>query len=402
MANVLYYIPDLQQSYGGIRQYAKALLEIMAQDKTNKYFIYHNSNDPEILSVIKQHPELKIIHDEDVWIDYTKFSWKIKARISNFLYYKLRIGKPVFNLSVIDLFCKVYEIDIIHCPNQYIPKTDKVKLITTMHDVQELHYPKFFDAQTRAYRATGYLDYLTRASRIVVSYNHVKEDLVRYFQVTEDKISVLLVRMDNLWIKKYLGSNYKFESTDITGNFLLYPANTWEHKNHLNLIKALAILRNEKRLKIHLICTGHKTEFFKEIENLISELNISDQVEFRGVVSEEELYHLYRSCRGVVIPSLYEAGSFPLYESILLGVPVICSNVTSLPETIMNEDALFNPDDPGQIASKLLQMWINEGFREDCKRKLCSAKEKLYQNDPLPILQQIYAETMKISPSHPE
>ena len=77
----------------------------------------------------------------------------------------------------------------------------------------------------------------------------------------------------------------------------------------------------------------------------ISELNLSEAVHFLGIVPEEDLISLYKNSSLVVIPTLYEAGSGPLYEAMRYQVPVICSNVTSLPDTVSNDEFLFDPND---------------------------------------------------------
>ena len=125
--------------------------------------------------------------------------------------------------------------------------------------------------------------------------------------------------------------------------YVLYPAATWKHKNHISLIKSLRKLRDEG-IEIDLVSTGNRTEYFKTIQSVIDELDLSEVVHFLGIVSEEELIGLYKNARLVVIPTLYEAGSGPLYESMRYGIPVVCSNVTSLPETVGKNEFVFNPN----------------------------------------------------------
>ena len=78
---------------------------------------------------------------------------------------------------------------------------------------------------------------------------------------------------------------------------------------------------------------------------------------------EEELYWLYKNAMLTVIPTKYEAGSFPLMEAMKLGSPVIASNVTSLPETIGSEAYLFDPDNPAQIADKITTYGLSDQNR---------------------------------------
>ena len=396
--NILYYIPNLSQKWGGVRQYAKGVLEIIAKETGNKYFVYHNNGDPEIMEVLIQNPQLKLIKDNDV--SYSKLNeyWQKSIRYLNIFLAKINLRGSLKVHTFIDALCEQYFIDIIHCPYQFTPITKKAKLITTMHDVQELHFPEFFTSQARAFRAVNHIDYLSIADKVIVSYDHVKTDLIKYFQIPENEIEILLIKMNDLWVNHFSEEKI-IDVKDITGDsdFLLYPANTWKHKNHLRLVEAIGLLRDKFNLNVKIICTGDKTEHFEDINNLVKKLNLENYIIFTDVVSEQTLYSLYKSCRAVVVPSLYEAGSFPLYESILLNIPVICSNVTSLPETIDNEECLFNPFITEDIASKIKDVWTDNEFRNRIKEHLKIASKRISNNNPLPILQTIYLSLIKLN-----
>ena len=172
-------------------------------------------------------------------------------------------------------------------------------------------------------------------------------------------------------IKKY-GLNDKF---------ILYPAATWKHKNHLTLFKALSLLKENNNI-VQLICTGNKTEYYYELMTSAKEYGIENQVKFLGIVSEEDLLGLYKLTSLVVIPTTYEAGSGPLYEAMRYSIPVICSNVTSLPESIGNDEFTFNPDNHQRIAELILIALIDEEFRkyniENSKSRLEFFKKQDY------------------------
>jgi glycosyltransferase involved in cell wall biosynthesis len=233
-----------------------------------------------------------------------------------------------------------------------------------MHDVQELHFPEYFTPEERAERATLYLKYIKYADKIIVSYEHIKADIIKYFHKPANDIQVCLLDMNNLWFDKYNSNDViPFSDTAISGRYIIYPANTWQHKNHMGLLNAVAILKQKGISDLKIICTGHKTPYFYDVlQPFIEQHNLNDNFIFPGILSEEELYSLYVTCVGVIVPTMYEAGSFPLMESILLGVPVICSNVTSLPETIGNSEFIFDPTDAHDISRKLLLLWQDHFF----------------------------------------
>lgn len=390
--NILIYIPGLTQEHGGIKQYSIGLLKLCANDITNNYFIYYNNNDPEVLSAIENNPSLKRIQDSDMIIKKENYIVRKAKGVKNRIIRKFGISNQKDKLPVIDILCIQYQIDIIHCPNQYLPPTKIAKLITTLHDVQEIHFPEYFSAEERANRSNAYLDFLRRADFVIVSYEHVKKDLIKYFNVPKEKISTLLLKMQSLWFERLSEKDIiDLSELGLPEIFLLYPANTWQHKNHLRLIEAVSIAKEKHHVKINLVCTGHKNEHFEKIEKLLVKLNLQDQVLFTGIVDETALYSLYKTCSAVIIPTAYEAGSFPLYESILMNVPVICSNVTSLPETIGSDEFVFDPFDIEDIAEKMIKIWNDENYKNDNLRQLMAQVKVISENNPLPVLQEIYA-----------
>jgi alpha-1,3-rhamnosyl/mannosyltransferase len=86
---------------------------------------------------------------------------------------------------------------------------------------------------------------------------------------------------------------------------------------------------------------------------------LSAQTQFLDFVSPLELQCLYKLCRCVVIPTKFEAASFPIWDAFLAGTPVACSNVTSLPQQVGKEALLFDPEDTGAIADAIQKLWTD-------------------------------------------
>lgn len=389
--NILYFIPNISQKGGGLRQYSVALLKILAQDTSNRYFILHQVNDPQVMEVIQNNPHLFHISPN---LGKERFYERILRKIFNFLnfYFLFTKKKRKKGFSYVNRLCRKYKIDIVHCPYQETPITSKAKTICTLHDVQELHFPEFFTPEVRLERAYHYLDILKRADSVVVSYQHIKDDLIKYFPfLSSEKIEVCLLNMQYLWFDKLNDSDLiKKNELNVPEKFVMYAANVWTHKNHLNLIKAIQLLKTQGE-KINLICTGHKKEYyFSTLEPYIKEHQLEEQIVFKGLVSEAELYSLYQQCTGVVIPTLYEAGSFPLMESILMNIPVICSNTTSLPETIGDPSFIFDPNNVEDIAELVRKIWNDSEFRTLSMKNNLKQQKHLKETNAFNIIQERY------------
>jgi glycosyltransferase involved in cell wall biosynthesis len=126
--------------------------------------------------------------------------------------------------------------------------------------------------------------------------------------------------------------------------YCFYPAITWAHKNHLRLLDALVLLREQYGLTLNLICTGGLEEpMWSRIQEHINKNNLSDQVRFLGYVGRDELRALYRMSRFLIVPTLFEASSIPIYEAWQDNTAVACSNVTSLPDQVQDAALVFDP-----------------------------------------------------------
>ena len=116
----------------------------------------------------------------------------------------------------------------------------------------------------------------------------------------------------------------------------------------------------EKGLVIPFVSSGRCNSFYPRIEKHIKELRLGSQVQFLGFVSPLELQCLYRLCRCVVIPTRFEAASFPVWDAFLAGTPVACSNVTSLPQQVGDAALVFDPEDTQAIANAIERLWTDQ------------------------------------------
>jgi glycosyltransferase involved in cell wall biosynthesis len=259
-------------------------------------------------------------------------------------------------------------MDIMHFTIQQHAFITDVPSIYHPHDLQQVHLPEMFTLRKRVLRDQMYRTFCNRAAMVAVASNFVKGDLIRHFDLQDEKVKVIS-------LAPVVDTYSEPSSTDLAAllkryslpkDFVFYPAQTWPHKNHINLVRSLAFLRDQYGMRISAVFCGKKYDkFYKTIEDEVNRLGLQDQVTFLGFVSPVEVRALYRLCRCVVIPTKFEAGSFPLWEAFLMGVPAACSNVTSLPEQAGSAALLFDPDKPEEIASQIYRLWTDDKLRSE-------------------------------------
>ena len=350
---------------GGIQQYIEKLF-IELQKKDDQIFVVTNEDFYQDFFVAfkdKKNIEFHIVSNKQKLFSKIFLNHKVN-KITDFILSGLCLNKIFFpNLNTKYIVEKA-SLDLIHFPIQYIPLGKwNIPVFITLHDLQDKYYPEYFSQKDLIYRNKYCVKSAKDCFGIIVSFNHVKEDIVKFYNIDEDKITVTGLGVDN-----------RFDNTEdcdfselkkkynIPNEYIFYPAQTWEHKNHINLLKSMAVMRDSLGKKISLVCSGKRNKFYQNIEQFINDHNLNDQVFFLDFVSLEELKSLYLNCKAVVIPTVYEAGSFPLFEAITLQRPVVCSNVTSLPETIGEPQYTFNPQDINDMTDKINKILYDKNY----------------------------------------
>lgn len=363
-----YYLSKTQASDGGIYQYSIYVLKMLLKcDEIKEIVIFYSLDQEAGFASFLQHPKVKpVLYEKNGKI----YNW-LKRGSEFYLtrYYLKRMSRslPYKLYSFLNPdrhFLNRYKLDVLHIPRQHSPAYNlRYPVVVSMHDVQQYHFPEFFSPLERIYKAIRYYTSMSEASHIIVSYNHVKADLLKYFRDISAEVSVCPVPINEDWIsgkpatsKEDLMAKYGIPET-----ILLTPAATWEHKNHLAVLEALALL-NKDGIRVFWVSTGNKTAFYPTLEQKIKELKLEHQVLFTGVIPDADLVGLYKMSKLVVIPTLYEAGSGPLFEAMRYNTPVICSNVTSLPDTIGNPDFVFDPLNHRQLADYISKALTDPGF----------------------------------------
>ncbi|MEP7040730.1 MAG: glycosyltransferase family 1 protein [Chloroflexota bacterium] len=248
-------------------------------------------------------------------------------------------------------------------------------------DLQHVHLPEFFTDQERRFRDLAYRTFASRAAWVVAATTWAKEDLVATYSLAPETILVIPVAVDP--------DAYPVPSKDqlaevrvrfgLPDRFLLYPAQTWQHKNHIRLMEAVAIARDRHQERVELVCTGHPNDHYARIEETVRRLRLEDRVHFTGYLSAPDLQAMYRLATGVVFPSLFEGWGIPIVEAFLAGAPVASSTATSLPALVADAARLFDPYDPDQIAEGMLALWTDPQL---CERLVARGRSRVAQFDP--------------------
>jgi glycosyltransferase involved in cell wall biosynthesis len=261
------------------------------------------------------------------------------------------------------------QADVVHFPSQAGFVTS-IPSIYHPWDLQHMHYPEFFTPRQLLTRDLAYRTFCSQAAIVSVATQWGKRDLVEHLGVDAEKIEVVPVAPVLTAYAPPTAAEIVATRTrlNLPEQFAYYPAHSWPHKNHVAIIRALALLRSRGAVR-HAVFSGFDTPYTREILAEAGRLGVRGQVHFLGFVSPLTVQCLYRLATCLIFPSRFEGWGLPVCEAYLVGVPVGSSNASCLPETTSGAALLFDPDDIQAIAAIMETLFTDEAVRRDLVRR---------------------------------
>ncbi len=207
-----------------------------------------------------------------------------------------------------------------------------------------------------------------KSERIITPSHFVKKKVIEQLGVPDDKVVVTHEAADNKffeWGKKNIAEEKKrevLEKYDISQPFLIYVGNSYPYKNLDRLLGALKQIKSD----VNLINPCARSIFYNRLRAKVKVMELDKRVSLPGFVPDEDLAVLYRMATAYVFPSLSEGFGIPPLEAMATGLPVICSNVSSIPEVCGDAAIYFNPRSIKDIREKI-ELILE---RDDLKREL--------------------------------
>src|SRR5437773_692411 len=248
------------------------------------------------------------------------------------------------------------DVDLVHFTTPQAYLTD-LPSVYQPHDLIHRHHPEQFSPVHVRYREHAYRTFSERASIVAVMTEFGRQDLLDAWALPPGRVAVVpWAPVADTNERSRSGPGTVKLAPGLPDRYIVYPAQTWPHKNHLRLIEALAELR-QRGTTIPLVCTGRLTEYMGVIRRRVDELGLGSQVWFLGYLAPVELDAVLARAAALVFPSLFEGWGLPVVEAFSLGIPVACSNAAALPEVAGGATLMFDPEDTNAISGAVLRLW---------------------------------------------
>jgi glycosyltransferase involved in cell wall biosynthesis len=259
---------------------------------------------------------------------------------------------------------KLYRLDLYHNPAYVIPFFYFGKSVITIHDMAYYKNPAWFPGHqffnTRILTPFS----IWKAKKIIAVSESTKKDTIKYFKVKKVKIKVILEGIDD-YCNIAVDENKIDDKLKFSSPYFLALGTLEPRKNLVRLIQSFdKFLQENPDSNFKLVLAGKKGWKYEPIFEAIKALKLEDKVIWVGYVTLPEKIFLLRHAYCLVFPSLYEGFGLPILEAMNMGVSVVTSNVSSIPEIVIDNAVLIEPEDVESIKDGLNKIYRNQELRQ--------------------------------------
>lgn len=356
---------DADPSHGGTFQYNQNILEGVSALPRDRFEVLVGYTAPGWLEHLAKH-DLPPVHIPRAPLSQAGFllwNWlhlpvRLWRQASRFFHPKAR----AFLRQQCDLWIFPSQEDL----SFQMPVPALVSILDLMHRY-ERRFPESGSPREYRYREWKYRNICRWSRGVVVDAEMGRRQVVESYGIPPERVHVL----------PQIPPRYMY-STDpppgfdrrygLPGKFLFYPAQFWEHKNHKNLLRAIARLKGDFP-DLKLVLAGGKKNAYEAVVGLARELELSADVEFLGYVPDADMPELYRRARALIMPTYYGPTNIPPLEAFAAGCPVAVSRVYAMPEQVGEAALLFDPNSVVEIADCIRRLWSDDELCAQLVRK---------------------------------
>ena len=286
--------------------------------------------------------------------------------------------------------------DLLFVPAHVMPVRCPTPAVVTVHDLGYLYYP---DAHRRFDR--WYLDWTTRrhtrsAACIIADSEATRADLIRHYGAEPNRIRVIFPGRDETLqrVEDPVAVERSKARCGIRGPYMLYLGTLQPRKNLVRLVDAFARVPSwpgypsapaetgrlpagrrsacsceGAQLPLQLVLAGKKGWLYENLFHHVAALGLQNRVLFPGYVASEDKAALLSGACALVFPTLYEGFGMPVVEAMTCGVPVLTSNISSLPEVAGDAALLVDPLNVDDIADGMVRLLSDRELRRSLTQK---------------------------------
>ena len=275
-------------------------------------------------------------------------------------------------IAITETAARNEEVEMIWCMSHGTAFFD-IPYITTVWDIEHRNQPWFPEVSEGGLwrdREQGFAQDLPRATYVVVGTQVGRGEVERFYGVPGERVRILPHPTPRFALEAGAQAGVgAAQRHGLKPGYLLYPAQFWAHKNHVNLLLALKLLKEREGLAPELALMGSDKGNRAHVERTIAECGLTGQVKMLGFVPQEDLVGLYREALALSYLSFCGPENMPPLEAFALGCPVLASRIAGHEEQLGDAALLVDPRDPADIARGIKALHGDARLREELSAK---------------------------------
>lgn len=257
-------------------------------------------------------------------------------------------------------------LDMLHCTSNTAPIRCKIPLILTLHDIiflepQDTSKMSSYQKMGRYYRRLVVPIILKKCKRVITVSEFEKKNIISKTGVTEKKITTIYNGYNEDY-KALVDTQCIYNKYTEHPGYFFHFANTEPRKNTQGILIAYSKYLKESKDKRKLLITGITKTKLQEFLNNNHIKDISDWIVLTDYIPSDDLPYIYNNAFALIFASFREGFGIPIIEAMACGIPVITSNVSSMPEVAGPDALLVNPENIDEIAKCMLHLEADESL----------------------------------------
>jgi len=294
------------------------------------------------------------------------------------------------------LAAKKFKANIILSLDGFCSLTTTIPQILAVHDLAFIHHPTYIPFWHLWYYKLFQKKFIQKATQVVTVSEFSKKDIVQQYGISEQKISIIYNAARTSFVpinfedKEYAKRHYAQGC-----EYFLFVGGIHPRKNLLQLLKAFSVFKKRQLSSMKLLVAGRLAWHYDDVLEKLKTYKYRDEVILLDYLPERELAKITAAAYALIYPSYFEGFGVPIIEAMQCGVPVACSNTSSMPEAGGEAALYFNPNNETEIAEQMMVLYKNEQLRSNLIEKGFTQAAKYNWNHSAKQLWQIIEQTAK-------
>lgn len=257
-----------------------------------------------------------------------------------------------------------YQAEVFLSFDGYCSLRTAVPTLMVTHDIAHVHYPEQIPKWARNYYHKYVPKYLNRADKIITVSNFVKQDIIRHYGVPADKVTIAGNGCKSAFKPIPAEQQIQIREKHTGGKpYFFFLGALHPRKNMERLIRAFSQFKERDKNQIQLLIGGRFAWKSTSIKEAWEQSRVKSDIHWLGYVPDNELPELLGSALALTYISLFEGFGVPLLEAMHAEIPIITSNVSSLPEVAGNAALLVDPRSETEIVAAMSSIATDEALR---------------------------------------